>query len=455
MATAYEAVTHEALSTEAAFASTLAVGSALQDLGLPSLTSSVNYGGSAPTTALSLVQQGAFDEDNFPTSINHFYDPQHLRGLNLGIDVGIASPDWIIADSFPPGIYSGFSYRTAEQEYLLTLTASSVSQRLANAGLMYQSIGHVIHHVQDMAQPAHVRNDTHIHFDVASQNPYAYYEIWTARVFSIDGLTPPYQSSALHNLLVANPYPAGAGPDFATAREFWYSPGASAPAYVGMADFTSRNFVSLGTEYGRNASTVLPNSGFPFPNGSGKVIQSYVNDSMQFPSGLVVTGTFDYVVGTVFDGYTGVTSQPRRLAVSSLLSTAFVALGLNSPWMDNIQVFNDNYATLLPRAVAFSKGLINHLFRGRLGLQRQGASTTWIIANHDSLKRRNDWYLLCLPGRQHEQSHPNIGNGWTLACDGAGRRRDTLGLLCRASSEYQQSGGRVQGNNRCGTCKSE
>src|SRR2546427_7984081 len=44
-------------------------------------------------------------------------------------------------------------------------------------------------------------------------------------------------------------------------------------------------------------------------------------------------------------------------------------------------VWDDNYGVLLPRAIAFSTGLINHFFRGRMNLRRNPSGSGWFIDN--------------------------------------------------------------------------
>src|SRR4029079_3052981 len=53
------------------------------------------------------------------------------------------------------------SYRDARNYLYEALTGPTELERRKSFGLMFQTLGQVIHHLQDMAQPQHVRNDAH------------------------------------------------------------------------------------------------------------------------------------------------------------------------------------------------------------------------------------------------------------------------------------------------------
>jgi hypothetical protein len=70
--------------------------------------------------------------------------------------LGRASPDWAIEDTgdvteLGTGIAQNFSYRSAEQYLYAGLASQTAADRKTNLGLMFQSLGQVIHHIQDMA----------------------------------------------------------------------------------------------------------------------------------------------------------------------------------------------------------------------------------------------------------------------------------------------------------------
>jgi hypothetical protein len=161
-AIAYEVNTHRDMSIAALKASILSdpSGQLLMNLGLD-----INNLGLDPSnpdnkpiqsrTIREWIGYGSIVEDDFPRSINHFYDPLHNRGLIDALIDGISSPDWALEDTgqhlFP--IYQGNSFADARGYLYQALTAKSKADHDKYFGLTFQTLGQVIHHIQDMAQP--------------------------------------------------------------------------------------------------------------------------------------------------------------------------------------------------------------------------------------------------------------------------------------------------------------
>src|SRR5690606_8587023 len=103
-------------------------------------------------------------------------------------------------------------------------------------GMVFQSLGHMAHHIQDMAQPQHVRNERHTHFELSlfsgptiayiTTAPARYEEQTYRRWLTIAAQLPNYPTI----------------PVFPRAKEYWISMG-SGSGYSGMADFTAKNYV--------------------------------------------------------------------------------------------------------------------------------------------------------------------------------------------------------------------
>ena len=102
------------------------------------------------------IIQGSIDEDDpVLRCVNHFFDPISNKGLSDGkykYAPGIPAPDWAnssIDQSI--GIYGGdFSWQTAIYNY-----------QQKDFQKAFISLGHVLHLLEDMAVPAHTRNDAH------------------------------------------------------------------------------------------------------------------------------------------------------------------------------------------------------------------------------------------------------------------------------------------------------
>jgi hypothetical protein len=399
-ALAYETSTHVVITTHAAARSVLAYTPAgtptlLSDLGLPDWNSSTYVKAGGPyvqQTASQVIEYGAVNEDNDYNwrAFNHFFDPQFNglkgRGLSVGVEFGNPSPDWILEDralqtdhwdgngcntSFTiAGCPQQYSFRKGQQYLFNVLTGATMGDRDRAAYLMFQNIGHVVHHVQDMGQPEHTRNDQHMHpVPVLNSNPqWSFYELHTER----------------HNVQIANvlanyPYPKKV--TLPTARQFWHDPTSTVPMYVGMAEYTANNFTSFGRQYvGRtgDATFIGPAPGFPLPNGSNRRIERYTTPPMVYPDGRTRSGLAEYVVGKIYDGYTNTYSEEIPLAAASLLSDL---IPNGTPiYVENQLTYNAQYPLLIPRAAAFSTGMIDHFFRGRIDIA-PGTGNNWTIKN--------------------------------------------------------------------------
>jgi hypothetical protein len=404
----YEVSTHLLITADAVSRSKLvSESSLLADIGLPPL-GTASYGPTASgqlVAAPAMIQSGAEAEDyvNLPQHIarvfNHFFDVQYNgyagRGLTqYGQTIGIPSPDWALEDqgnvatidvdlrNIPfldleeeylqyGGMPQANSFRHGQEAYYELLTGREPSYRQAQASQMFLSLGSVVHHLQDMAQPQHVRNERH------NDLPLSYYEFYT----------DAYVNQRIQPFL-ANTYPV---PQFDTARQYWYSVQSTAdhvPRYLGMAEFTSNNFISATTGYiGNSNGIVSARAPYALPNGFNAdgtrktiVSQPY---SITYANGVTETDTAEFVIGTVQDGLPtpAVSAAPRRLAMSSLLDRGTGRYAGFRSFTVSPAVFEDGYPVLLPRASAFSSGMINHFFRGRLNLTRGANNAGWVVTN--------------------------------------------------------------------------
>ena len=162
------------------------------------------YGNPASLTGQGWVREGAVLEDtdrlNFRASpalpglvapiiidkgrpIFHFFEPFDQRGLDrtavfpiagqlISVTSATSARNWAITGNglavievavIPTAITSRneFSYREATRYFFEGLTETTESVRRQRLARMFRSLGHVVHLLQDSAQPQHVRNDIH------------------------------------------------------------------------------------------------------------------------------------------------------------------------------------------------------------------------------------------------------------------------------------------------------
>jgi hypothetical protein len=114
------------------------------------------------------IRQGAVDEDKpiFWRPRHHFHNPRLLwdqAGWRpFFIQLGESSILW--SQETGQVVGGKHSWHDARYTYFQALTATSDSERKRLYGETFQSIGHLIHLVQDAAVPSHTRNDTHLSY---------------------------------------------------------------------------------------------------------------------------------------------------------------------------------------------------------------------------------------------------------------------------------------------------
>jgi hypothetical protein len=346
--------------------------------------------------------------------LNHFYDPINQSPLSLplglscssitgGLSTGCArAVDWAtgqqnalaVSNQIPNSARRNhFSLADAREAEWCALTkknndllASTYSgmRRLCWATTL-KSLGAALHLVQDMAQPQHVRNDAH---NPPIEEWYTYfvqttperraYEIYTNwRATGGQEISSPPQETTLFKdwfgkgLAAAPPIanPAYPVPRFALPIEY-YTTGhvetGNVNARRGMADFANRNFFSEGT---------ILSSNYPYPpaNSSDPSYQ-IVESTVEVPGmGMVVVNEYTRAVtDSVSPGFIDPVLVPLA---------GRIPMATRSVWCNGVgvgQAICTNNATispeqfriqgdvLIPRAVAYSAGLIDYFFRGRL-----------------------------------------------------------------------------------------
>lgn len=408
----YEDETHSLLTERAFDASVLNTdGSLRADIGLDLgtvFTSSSGMSGDARTivTLGTLLEDGCVDagqegRDNNSTGcdagdpnaynvFNHFLDTQQNIPLTkIGCTLGETSLNWAteINGQIPAmdrclGYFhiegQQFSYVDAQQYFLNAMTNASPSSREANMGLMLQSLGHVIHHLQDMAQPEHTRNDAHCGSPTC-KSYFVPYDPSDRERYSADVTT-----SHLDQLLANHPYPQDVS--LSSVSDFW-----EGGANAGMADFTSSNFISKDTNFtsnigdpGPDSNHSLPDPDFTLSKWDTEVVTTQALAAMDLPQTDAIgslNGSVTFVRQDVTDSYSGHVYENVRVSTHGLFTTDLPdgTMYSYSSFTQNPFNFMSEFEVLLPRAVAFSAGLVNHFFRTRLSAQIN--STDFVVTN--------------------------------------------------------------------------
>jgi len=364
---------------------------------------------------------------------NHFFDPQAgWIPLRVACDLGSTSVEWAteVAEQIErPGISlcgavreigsfapQRFSYQDALGSFLAALIDPSPEGRELALGRTFQTLGHVVHHLQDMHQPDHVRNDLHCGESVCLDFPLNAVGLRDPSTLEKYTDIDVIRTGVLKPMLDAFPYARRVM--FSAPQEFWKNPNAS-----GAADYTSNNFISPDTNFRGPIADPLPDPDHPRPDpvfgpGSPWRIMGVPVSKLRTevrglqlpkpPADGLLGGVPDYsrlpdaevqfIVRDVPDPYTGLKVPDVRISAFSIFTTDLEkvrtrTVQVGPPTKEKpsnkrvaVPIYTTNHLTvesfyrpLLPRAVAFSAGLIDFFFRGRIALEVTDG--TFFVAN--------------------------------------------------------------------------
>jgi hypothetical protein len=244
------------------------------------------------------------------------------------------------------------------------LVASTAIDRKAYWATTFRSLGDVLHLNQDMAQPQHTRNESH---GTSPANDYEKYIDARAKgdtIFKIDGRT------VSPTTLTPLTYTGYQIPRFNHYSKYWStSPGVGTLLGKGLADYSSRGFFTPANN--------LQDAKFPQP----------LHDLDKYGHlAIVVAGGWkeEYLVAAVNDTYLGQHSSPVRMARFSTWDDSLAA-SEGTPTAATFSMdqgtYDDRASLLLPRAVAYSAGLLDYLFNGRLTIALPDAGA-YALADH-------------------------------------------------------------------------
>lgn len=309
-------------------------------------------------TARQWIIEGGVSEDSLGRPRFHFYDPISGLGLNGNAVSTVfcggactSAPDW--AENLNAGDQNSvYSIPATRQSFFSALTTNDPIVRQRQWATTFDAVGRIVHLIQDMAQPQHVRNDIHFTLGPATDfvlTNYSRYERYTDE-----------QAAAL----------TYTGYQFVRLplwRKFWTETNGK-----GLAQFTNKNFVSQNTILNDEGQPgFYPNPRFPDTTLSDAVVTNptnYRGDPILDPNGVPYTNiSVRYLSNNYIDAYNPSLSETNpRLAVYSRFDFVHAQqTGQGVLTMDN-EVYKSAAAILAPRAVGYSAGLINYFFRGRL-----------------------------------------------------------------------------------------
>jgi hypothetical protein len=349
--------THSDLSGWATIHSILSPtkGDYLRNLGLSkNLKEEFSFDGNR-RNVLEWVQHGSVMEDagDPVTAVyyNHFHNPLRewsKAGLSTGYPFISGESSLLWAQDMTTK-KNDWSWPKVRDYYYLALTFSSATQREEHFAKTFKGLGHLIHLIQDAAQPAHVRDDPHPADDFGAVPQFEHWaKINQAIVSSLDRTS----SLAANPIFPAvSPYSAPRG--YVPITPFWDTDrydGTKATIPLGndfgLTEFTQANFISEDTGFA---------SGVPYPSlGATELWADPTNNRLylrKLSEGIPVHHLA--VVGWLYSYF-----------LRYFPDKVWLALGLD-------EFCYAEYAThLIPRAAGYSTALIDYFFRGKLAVTR-------------------------------------------------------------------------------------
>jgi hypothetical protein len=354
----------------------------------------------------------------FRRVFNHFYDPINNRMLTVGvscsswssgapfyagpycgksIDWGLGTIDAFTSLSPDPNHANHFSWEDARQNEFLALVGErdansngfreaaerqvDSQERLFRWATAFRSLGDVIHLLQDAAQPQHSRNDRH-DYHTSPDEHQAFEPFTTARLLGIpaSGQRPPSPTGGqnyVYNLTGAQikaymtPLLGAAGytePTFMTPLRFFTSraPGDTAstsPANrVGLADYSNRGFFTRGTLPG-TTNFLFP----PIPVGNGvsgyTATNAACSDLPELAGQAITCTTYYHTVPDVVAPSRSDVTTAQPLVSDGMWKGVFSS---SKEFTLSPAIFQAQGDLTIPRAIAYSAGMIDYFFRGKL-----------------------------------------------------------------------------------------
>jgi hypothetical protein len=348
---AYEVETHQAISEVAASRSTVD-GRLKESLAIsPGLDAKVGE-----QSLLKWIRAGSVHADDWTYFFNHFHNPLAVEWSQAGLGPAYSAILW---GQTPNQGYPSWSWQNTRQYFLDALTSTQKVDRDLALSMTFQGLGHLIHLIQDMASPAHTRNDPHrsYNYETLVRDVQLDPELPGAQVF-LDWINRPslrpdpgWQTLARNDLA---PIPIARLVD--TDLYNGTNPDVTLQPLMGLAEYTNANYFSEDRIFTENDLLWR----FPYPRRSSVTEADY---AISLRDGTPVTRRY---FRKDFHGDSG-----YRLATVGFLRDYIQRYGLDpnryrdSPALDEA-VYRDYAERLIPRAVGYSTALLDYFFRGKL-----------------------------------------------------------------------------------------
>lgn len=329
-------------------------------------------------------------EDSGTRWLNHFHNPLKpwteagLWGVNQSAILWAQS-----YDMSQQSLAEDWSWQSARKKYYLALTSAEQQTRSKFFAQMFRGIGQQIHLLQDMAVPAHVRNDAHPADALIGNmgDNYHFFETWVATrqpdLASLKSFIPYPEIPA-----ISFDHADGEGGNLKLVpvsnlfdRDLYSTdPVSFAGNAHGLAEWTNSNFFSDDTI---NLPQYVQNHDFAFPNENSTNLNEVLNQSI-FP--MTVTAE-DGITDTslwIKKVNSANATEIEHFARFGYLSEEANTTTYHWHFMLDDECHSDYAKALLPRAVGYSAALINYYFRGNITIEPGETNPSKYVIRNDS-----------------------------------------------------------------------
>ncbi len=293
-----------------------------------------------------LVAGAVLADSSASWAANHFFDPASGRGLHLSQGFadriasrlarvtlpahGVAAPDWVVAPANPLGL-DGFV-----AQYVKAVRAATPGERARHLAGALVAAGAILHVLQDLASPSHVRDDAEAHLDALGP--------------AADDLGSRFERIAA--LAYGRLGVPGAAPISQPTLRAYFTSLATLTATSWFSPNTLPASARVGAERGRGRGEL-----------AARLTASLRRPAPALPARLNLLAASD-ADGTTLTNAAGVCLAGYQVERGQLR------------WSLDDECMLAQLGAILPTAVGHGAGLLDWMFRGRLTLGRDAASVT-------------------------------------------------------------------------------
>lgn len=301
---------------------------------------------------------------NYTRSMNHFHNPlteAGWKGISNSAVLWAQMPAWTQATGLLSAC-GNYAWEDVRAYYHAALTSLDPQIREQFFSETFRGVGQLMHLVEDMSVPDHVRNDTHVLWT---------YEKWVLK--NRTSIQPFLDNPVFPNasiLMSPSAFPAAVVPVanlFDTNQYDGTNPSVTFQDNVGLSEYTNANFVSPDTKFIAEFPYPILSEMQEYNEPDGAEFKTYLRKIRQV-DGQPVVHVEHFLEKKWFYLY-------RRS----------LPLGYYLQMNDNVH--KDYAKELIPRAVGYSAEMMRYFFRGNLDVSSPMKQVYSVISGTDNAFR--------------------------------------------------------------------